>query len=221
MDLKTIHEYKGGIKTEWARSNRFVLMPSLATPPFPEMCISASVHGINIDTLDYRNGYDTAGWKQPYGTSYPDLTLTFNDQQVMHNRLFYEMWMNTVVNNTGVGYHDTYSRDRFQIAQVGRDGFIKTVFSFYEVYPISLSAIQYDYATQNSLTSFSVTLDHHATTRREDYDDARINLSELINIQSNLQQGIINSATNSINTIVSGVTNNISSTISRTISNFF
>lgn len=163
MALRNINQFKETFK-ELARNNRFEILPSTATPPIPELCISASVHGINIDTLDYRNGMDTAAWKQPYGTSYPDLTLTFNDDQEMKNRSFYEKWIEETVKWYGVEYHDNYARDTLQIAQMGRDGEIKKIFQFWNVYPLNITPLQFESASQNGFTTFSVTLDHHDLT---------------------------------------------------------
>lgn len=171
MRLKTIEEFKGGFR-ELARSNRYMLLPSLATPPLPELCISAQIHGENLSTLTYTNGLDTARWKQPYESNYPDLSLTFLDNQEMLNRRFYEHWMGRIVTPIGINYHNDYAVDEFQIAQMGRDGVAKKKFHFYEVYPLSITAISYDSSGQNAFTTFTVSFDHHYRDRIKDADYA-------------------------------------------------
>lgn len=155
----SIQAYKSQFK-ELARNNRFKLSGP-AAPPKPDLCINAQVPAISVATLEFRDGYHSAPVKIPYDSILSEAVLTFTDDENMTNRQFYEEWYQEIVTKKGFGYYDDFKRRKLVIEQLNRDDSQIWYWTLIDVYPINLSEISFDHSSQNTFTTFSVTLAYH------------------------------------------------------------
>jgi len=157
--MANVESFKSEFK-EIVRSNRFRLSGP-AVPPKPELCLSAQVPAISLATTEYRDGKNSAPWKIPYDSILSEAVLTFRDDENMTNRSFFEDWYEEIVTSNGFGYFDDFTRAYLKIEQLNRDDSVAYSWRLIDVYPLSLSEIQYDNSSQNEVTTWSVSLAYH------------------------------------------------------------
>lgn len=157
--MPSITAFKGEF-AELSRNNRFS-MSGPACPPTPRLCTAIQVPAISVSTLEHREGTFAAPYKIPYDAILAEATLTFRENETFANRNFFEDWYGEVVKWNGFGYFEDFKRDHLKIIQRDRGGGVIKSWEIWEVYPISLSEIQYTNDSQNELTTWSVTLAYH------------------------------------------------------------
>lgn len=109
--------------------------------------------------------------KHAYETAYGDLNLTIIAAEDMRERIFFEVWMENIVNNTTlsrgydnrgglVKYYEDYAGNgaNVKIIHYKNDNSLAASCALYEAYPIQLSGMNLTWEEQNSYQRFSVTM---------------------------------------------------------------
>lgn len=157
--MPNINTFKSSFD-ELSRNNRFK-MDGNGCPPLPKLCIDIEVPAVSVATMEHRDGLHSAPFKIPYDAILAEATFTFRENIGFENRQYYEDWYKTIVTAKGFGYYDDFKRGPLNITQTRRDGADIKKWVLNDIYPIALSAIQFSNASQNEVTTWSVTLAYH------------------------------------------------------------
>ena len=129
------------------------------------MCNSIVLPNRDVNTVDYRT-YGP-GRQMPYGYSFAGkVEASFYGDKFLRQRMFWENWQKQIFNSEthDSKYYDQYvgSIDIFQLGQFDAkaddDARVTYAVRLYEVYPQTISQIDYTYGNNNSIVEVPVTL---------------------------------------------------------------
>jgi hypothetical protein len=107
--------------------------------------------------------------KHAYDTTYGDINLTIIAAEDMRERIFFDVWMENIVNNTNltggiegkgalIKYYQEYADGQVRIFHYDENNKVVARCTLYEAYPILLSGMNLTWEEQNSYQRFSVTM---------------------------------------------------------------
>lgn len=107
--------------------------------------------------------------KHAYDTTYNDINLTIIAAEDMRERIFFDVWMENIVNNTNmkdgmagrgslVKYYNQYADGQVRIYHSNDNGNIVARCTLYEAYPVQLTGMNLTWEEQNTYQRYSVTM---------------------------------------------------------------
>ena len=141
--------------TDLSRDNRFKIGgPGVPQGDLIELIQTVSLPGIQVHTGIWRNvGH---GLKYPNNVLYNELTLTFYDTPDNKIQQYYTDWIDEIYFVDSFEYKDQYVRD-FQITKLNRENEEGLTYNIVNAFPINISDVNLSNASQNTLTSVTVT----------------------------------------------------------------
>ena len=129
-------------------------------------CERAELPGKTIATTDEVSVGPTL--KLPYETTFSDIQLTFICAEDMHERRFFESWMDEIValpGGHGLGglvkyYEEFASGSLMKVTQAKSDGTSILEYVLYDAFPIALSPMTLAWEETNTYQRFTVTMSY-------------------------------------------------------------
>jgi len=146
-----------------ARTNRYIVtIDGYLTEDTSVFCNSASLGGMTLTTTEQR-GLSNSHYKViPYDTIYESISLTFyNDIDFKVYKKFKE-WYDLIYKSKSdeFSYRDTYVKT-MNIAILDRQDTPALIYTFEEVFPLSIKEPDLKSTDTNAISTFSVTLDYN------------------------------------------------------------
>ena len=134
---------------------------------FSFRCEKAEFPGRSIATSDDTGGGGPA-LKLPYDVSYNDISISVICSPDMKERLFFELWIDSIVGRAGltnkvplgglISYFDDYARGIIlTVSQLDEAGKTLIKYTMNDVYPITISPMNATWEEVNSYQRFGVT----------------------------------------------------------------
>ena len=165
MALNSINDLKAAISrgNGLAATNRFnvIMTPTRGIASIPQeftiLCENASFPGKQILTADY--GLLRQTEKMPTGYMNEEVVFTFLLTNQYSMKRIFESWLDTVlnVNRYRAAYKNDYSAD-VVIQQLDKENTVVYEVKLKEAFPITVSAIGFDNAAENSVQKMTVTM---------------------------------------------------------------
>lgn len=137
---------------------------------FKFRCEKAELPGRTLATSDDGGGGGTA-LKLPYDVTYSDIQLSIICSEDMKERIFFENWIDQIVNPAGyetvettyepglVGFYENYAKGiSLTVTQLNAQGKALLLYELYDIYPIALTPMNATWEEVNSYQRFGVTL---------------------------------------------------------------
>jgi len=145
---------------------------------FKFRCEKAELPGRTLATADDGGGGGTA-LKLPYDVTYSDIQLSIICSEDMKERIFFESWIDQIINPAGydtadttyepglVGFYDNYAKGiSLTVIQLNAEGKSLLIYELNDVYPIALTPMNATWEEVNSYQRFGVTLAYRYHTVR-------------------------------------------------------
>lgn len=154
-------------RKNWFSDNLAADLANKINDTFKFRCEATEFPGKTISTSESISSGPVT--KHAYETAYTDLNLTIIAAEDMRERIFFEVWMENIVNNTThfrgydnrgglVRYYEDYAKGNVKIVHYKNDNSLAARCTLYEAYPIQLSGMNLTWEEQNSYQRFSVTM---------------------------------------------------------------
>jgi hypothetical protein len=141
---------------------------------FSFRCEQAEFPGRTIATIDDVGGGGPA-LKLPYDVTYNDINLSIICAEDMIERLFFELWMESIVatpqSKPSVGaagliaYHKNYARKTtLTISQLNPKGDVIFFYKLHDIFPIALTPMNATWEENNTYQRFGATLNYRYYT---------------------------------------------------------
>lgn len=120
-------------------------------------CHACTMPGRRLMT--YTHSQHCAPYEVPYSQQYEPVTFSFYNNSTMDQRHFFEIWQTAVVNinDNSMNFMIEYSADVF-IYQLDRQNVVTYGVQLYNAYPVAINEVSYDYGSNNTVQSSTVTL---------------------------------------------------------------
>ena len=136
-------------------------------------CVQAQFPGRNLFT--YQNRHWGAPYKLPYSADYTDATFVFVGSRDLRERLFFELWQETVVNVNlnSINFYEEYVS---QITMYQLDNQNRMTYGVIldEAYPVAVAPLDHSYAQNNETVPISVSLSYRRWRNTSFFNIGRI-----------------------------------------------
>lgn len=150
-----VANFKGG-----ARANLYKVEIEGIDSKLEFLCKTSQLPGKTVNPIEVKYLNNTL--KVAGDATFEDWTITLmNDEDyAIHHQI--EQWMETIKNNaraTGSGNISDYMRQA-HVIQLGRDGSELSHYTFYNLWPTSLSPVELGFESADTITESSVTFSY-------------------------------------------------------------
>ena len=153
--MATINQFKANLIGAGPRNNRFEVFIPRSGSKIQFLCKTASIPGQTFTPLEMK--YKGLTVKLAGDRTFEDWTVAIYNDTEFSSRTAIEQWMQDIVpldsstvNSTGYDY----MVDKATVSQLGRDDSVIATYEFFNMWPVSVGAIELDSEAGSELEVF-------------------------------------------------------------------